>query len=173
MLRNEVTLVDIYDNEIETCSKDLAHKEGKLHRAFSVFLINGNKMLLQKRAATKYHTPSLWTNACCSHPKLRENVVLSAEKRTFEELGINVKLNEVYSFMYFYKFKEDLIEYEYDHVMLGNFEGEVTLDPEETSEVKWVEFETLAQWMKNSPKEFTPWFLICCPEILKRIKNKK
>ncbi|MBQ7306912.1 MAG: NUDIX domain-containing protein, partial [Clostridia bacterium] len=125
MLRNEVVLCDLFENEIEVCPKMEAHIKGKLHRAFSVFLFDGTKMLIQKRADTKYHTPSLWTNACCSHPRLKEDVVKSAEERTFEELRINVKLKKLFSFVYYYKFRENLIEYEYDNVLVGEYSGEL------------------------------------------------
>ena len=167
MERNELVLVDVFDNEICEITKQEAHKTPKLHRAFSVFLIDGDKMLIQKRADTKYHTPSLWTNACCSHPKMGEDVVKSAERRTEEELGIKVKLKEIFTFTYCEKFREDLYEYEFDHVMLGNFSGEVNIDKEEASEVKWISKDELAKSIKDNPEIYTPWFLICCPKILK------
>ena len=171
MLRNQVTLCDLFENELGVYPKADAHREGKLHRAFSVFLFDGNKMLIQKRAKNKYHTPSLWTNACCSHPRLNEDVTLSAELRTQEELGINVKLKHIYSFVYYYKFREDLIEYEYDNVMIGEYSGEVIPDPEEAEECKWVDLDELAQDVKDNPSKYTPWFIICLPEIIKYRKS--
>lgn len=171
MLRNEVVLCDLFENELEICSKVEAHKEGKLHRAFSVFLFDKNKMLIQKRAEQKYHTPSLWTNACCSHPRLNEDVVESAELRTFEELGINAKLKKLFSFVYYYKFKEDLIEYEYDNVLIGEYSGEINLDPEEASEYMWIEIDNLCEWVRTKPYEFTPWFIICMPKVLEFLKK--
>ena len=174
MLRNLVTLIDLNDNQLGTCEKAEAHKKGLLHRAFSVFLFNGNKMLIQKRAATKYHTPNLWTNACCSHPQLNEDVVLSAELRCKEELGITkpLTLKEVFNFVYFYKFREDLIEYELDHVLMGEYNGEVVLDPEEASEVMWIEIDDLLKWVQEKPQEFTPWFIICLTKVIDKYKNR-
>lgn len=172
MLRNEVTLCDMFENEIGVCSKEEAHREGKLHRAFSVFLINGNKVMIQKRAKTKYHTPSLWTNSCCSHTRKGENVVESAEKRCYEELGINVKLKKIFDFVYYYKFREDLIEYEYDNVLIGNYNGEFNLDKEEAEDYKWVEINDLLNMVVNEPSKFTPWFIICLPKIAKYINNE-
>ena len=173
MLRRNVVLTNFNDEELEICSKEQAHKEGLLHRAFSVFLFNGTKMLIQKRASTKYHTPSLWTNACCSHPQFGENIVLSATKRCKEELGITQPLNlkEIYNFVYFYKFKEDLIEYELDHVLVGEYSGEIFLDKEEASEVMWIEIDDLLKWVQEKPQEFTPWFIICLKEVIKHKKD--
>ena len=172
MLRNLVTLVDLKDNQLGVSEKTEAHKKGLLHRAFSVFLFNGNKMLIQKRAATKYHTPNLWTNACCSHPQLNEDVIVSAELRCKEELGITTELNlkEIFNFVYFYKFSEDLIEYELDHVLVGEYNGEVVLDPEEASEIMWIDINALLNWVQDKPQEFTPWFIICLTKVC---KNKK
>ena len=171
MLRKNVVLTNYNDEELAECSKEQAHKEGLLHRAFSVFLFNGNKMLIQKRASTKYHTPSLWTNACCSHPQLNEDVVVSATKRCYEELGIKteLKLKELFNFVYYYKFKEDLIEYELDHVLVGDYDGEVVLDPEEASDSLWIEINDLLNWVKEKPFEFTPWFIICLKKVVKYI----
>ena len=170
MLRNEVVVCDMFENELMTYPKDKAHKEGKLHRAFSVFLFDGNKMLIQKRASTKYHTPNLWTNACCSHPRLHEDVVKSGELRTKEELGINVKLKKIFSFVYYYKFKEDLIEYEYDNVLIGDYSGEVYLDSEEASDYKWIDIKELVKEVENNPQDFTPWFIVCLPKVLEYLK---
>lgn len=171
MLRNQVTLCDMTEKELGVYPKEDAHREGKLHRAFSVFLFDGNKMLIQKRAKTKYHTPSLWTNACCSHPRLGEDVVRSGELRTKEELGIDVKLKFLYSFVYYYRFKNDLAEYEYDNVLVGDYSGEVYLDPEEADDYKWIDLDELKTDVENNPDKYTPWFIIILPEILKYKKN--
>ena len=167
MLRNSVVLCDLKGVEKEVCPKMEAHIEGKLHRAFSVFLFDGKKMLIQKRADTKYHTPSLWTNACCSHPRLNEDVVLSGELRTKEELGIDVKLRQLFQFTYYYKFKNDLTEYEYDFVLAGEYSGKVYLDKEEASEYKWIDIDELYKWVGEKPEEFTPWFIICLDRVIK------
>ena len=100
----KVILVDLNDNPIGKMEKLEAHTLPNLHRAFSIFLIDGNKILIQKRAKTKYHSAGLWANACCSHPETN-NIFEDAQKRLFEELGISEKidLKEINSFIYFAK----------------------------------------------------------------------
>ena len=67
-------LVDKNDNQIGTMLKMEAHEKGVLHRAFSVFIFNKKgELMLQQRAAHKYHSPMLWTNTCCSHQRDGEN----------------------------------------------------------------------------------------------------
>ena len=105
-------LVDLYDNVLGTVDKADAHREPRLHRAFSVFLFRGDEMLLQKRAAAKYHSGGLWSNACCSHPRLGENLEEAARSRMLEEVGADCPLTEIFQFVYYHKFRDDLYEYE-------------------------------------------------------------
>ncbi len=160
-LRNEVVLVDMNDQEIGVCEKMKAHKESLLHRAFSVFLFRGDQVLLQKRASCKYHCGGLWTNTCCSHPGKGEDVVASAKKRLVEEMGIHTDhLKEVHSFVYCAQFANGLTEFEYDHVIVGEYDGEYILDPEEVDEIKWMNLDQLKKDMMLRPKAYTPWFII-------------
>ncbi len=166
MERNRVVLVDILDRERGVCPKEEAHRLCRLHRAFSVFLVNGNRVLIQKRAKNKYHSAGLWANACCSHPQAGESVVVSAEKRLLEELGITTKLKPVHQFVYKHKFSEELYEYEYDHVLLGHWKGKTILNKEEASKVRWVNKDKLLQAVKKYPHKFAPWFVLCAPKVL-------
>lgn len=152
--------------------KHNAHQTPNLHRAFSVFLINSKgEILIQKRANDKYHSPGLWTNACCSHPqKEDESIANSAEKRLYEELGIcDVKLKELFSFIYYTKFKDDLYEYENDTVLIGRYDGDIFLDPSEASEYKWISKTELSKELTTNPKDFTVWFLSCAPRVLNKL----
>ncbi|MGN1201237.1 MAG: isopentenyl-diphosphate Delta-isomerase [Candidatus Caccovivens sp.] len=172
MLRNEIVCVDVFDNELETITKNQAHSKPILHRAFSVFLINDKKeILIQKRADNKYHSGGLWANACCSHPKSQESVVISAEHRLMEELNISTTLQELFSFIYLHKFNDNLYEYELDHVLLGEYSGEVELNLEEASAYRWISIDALAQELLNEPQKFASWFLICAPRVLKYLLN--
>ena len=100
-MQERVILVDRLDREIGTEEKLKAHREGKLHRAFSVFIFNAKgELLLQKRAATKYHSGSLWTNTCCSHPRPGESHYCAARRRLNEEMGFDCELTELFSFVY-------------------------------------------------------------------------
>lgn len=172
MLRNEVVLVDVYDKEIRSETKTNAHKQPLLHRAFSIFLYNSKKeILIQKRAANKYHSPNLWANACCSHPKKGENITDSAKERLKDEIGVNTKIKELFSFIYLNKFNDDLYEYEYDHVFLGKYDGNVTLNEEEASETKWTTIEDLEKDLTENPLKYASWFIICAPKVLSYLKN--
>ena len=173
MFRNSLTKVDIFDNELGEITKQEAHSSPVLHRAFSVFLVNdNNEILIQKRAKNKYHSGGLWANACCSHPAPKEDVVLSAQKRLSEELGVSTELKELFSFVYLHKFDDNLFEYEYDHVLLGKYNGQVELNKEEASECLWISPEQLAKALRQTPQKFASWFLICAPKVLSMLKNE-
>lgn len=160
-------LVDAYDAPIGTAEKGEAHAAPMLHRAFSVFLVSQGQMLIQQRAFGKYHSGGLWANACCSHPRVGEETVPSAELRLTEELGMTCPLSEVGSFVYLHRFADDLYEYEYDHVLLGEYRGAFTPDPEEIAALRWVSFKELARELKEEPQKFAPWFLTAAPMVLR------
>ena len=96
MAFEEVILVNSEDEYVGTMEKMEAHRRGILHRAFSIFIFNAKgSMLLQKRAAQKYHGALLWSNACCSHPRPEEDIETAAHRRLNEELGFNTRLEKV------------------------------------------------------------------------------
>ncbi len=160
---DEIILVDINDREIGSCEKLAAHTTMKLDRAFSVFIVNDGKMLIQKRNKEKYHSGGLWANACCSHPRKGEQLDTAVTRRLSEELGIQANVTEVFHFIYSAKFSETLYEYELDHVFIGSYSGDVTPDPEEIEECQWVPFDVLAQKLVETPEIFSAWFIIAAP----------
>lgn len=171
----EIIKVDTTDKQIGTVEKLQAHKTPILHRAFSVFLYDGDKILLQRRADGKYHSGGLWANSCCSHPRANKEFFDSVYDRLNFELGIKqkIKLEEVFTFTYFSKYADDLFEYEYDHVLLGEFkEQEVAFNEEEIACVKWWRIDELEQQMVLQPQKFATWFLICAPKVIAKIKEK-
>ena len=172
MLRNEVVLVDIDDNELEVMSKSESHSSPNLHRAFSIFIYNKNKeILIQKRASHKYHSPGLWANACCSHPRIKENIKLSAIERLKDEVGIETDIEELFSFIYMNKFHDTLYEYELDHVFLGKYDGAVILNKEEASEYKWISINDLKEDLLKNPLNYASWFIICAPRVIRYLEN--
>ena len=174
MLRNEVVLVDIFDNEIGVEAKENAHKKPMLHRAFSIFIYNDNyDILIQKRAAHKYHSPLLWANTCCSHSRKGENIKESAIERLKDEVGIDADIEELYSFIYISKYREDLYEYELDHVFTGKYNGDFTLNEEEACEAKWISLEDLSNDLVNNPSSYATWFINCAPKVIEFLKNKR
>lgn len=167
-MEEQVVLVSEKDEILGVMDKMQAHENGILHRAFSVFLFNDKgEMLLQKRAAGKYHSPNQWTNAVCSHPRLDETYLEAAERRLKEELGIETPLTYRFNFLYKADVGQNLWEHELDHVFTGNFEGEFKLNEEEVSEVRYISIDDLDKEMSANPENFTEWFKI----ILKEYKQ--
>lgn len=161
-----VILVDEKDNQIGTEEKMQAHKEGKLHRAFSVFVFNSRgQMMLQKRAKSKYHSGGLWTNTCCSHPRLGEDVKAAATRRLKEEMGFTCELKKLYGFIYKTGFENGLMEHELDHVFVGNFNGQPKINAEEVGEWKWIDLNDLKKDMGKNTQNYTFWF----KEIMKNV----
>lgn len=163
---DKIIEVDFLDKEIKEITKEEAHKYGILHRAFSAVLYKGNSILIQQRAHDKYHCGGLWTNTCCSHPRWNEELKDAVKRRLNEEMGIeNVELEEILSFTYYYKFDNGLAEFEYDHVFIGEYIGDFTINTEEVVDARWIHIDELMEWMKNKPHEFTPWFMIFMPKL--------
>lgn len=163
---DELILVDTRDQVVGHGEKLQVHREGLLHRAFSVFLVHDGKMLLHRRAEGKYHSGGLWTNACCSHPRRGEELSEAVERRLKEELGVSCPCEERFHFVYRAPFPGGITEYEYDHVFLGDYWGELRPDPEEIAACRWVEFSVLRDQLLRTPEVFTPWFLIAAPGVL-------
>lgn len=159
MYSEQVVLVDQQDNVIGTSDKLRAHELGLLHRAFSIFIFNErNELLLQQRNANKYHCGGLWTNTCCSHPRLNEPIVSAGQRRLQEEMGFTVNLELLGQFIYCAKFNNGLIEYELDHVLVGRYnEHNITFDPQEVQAYKWVAVQELVADLQSNSALYTPW----------------
>ena len=156
-----VILVDENDKQIGLMPKMEAHEKGLLHRAFSVFVFNDKKeLMLQQRAAHKYHSPNLWTNTCCSHQREGEVSVDAGMRRLEEEMGFTVPLEESISFIYKAPFDNGLTEHELDHILLGTFNAEPAINPEEVAAWKWMSLDAIKADIKNSPEVYTEWFKI-------------
>jgi isopentenyl-diphosphate delta-isomerase len=161
-----VVLVDEQDNAIGTMEKQQAHVEGVLHRAFSIFIFNSEKkLLLQKRASSKYHCGGLWTNTCCSHPRENETVLDAANRRLEEEMGMSCNLQSIFSFVYKAEFENGLTEHEFDHVFFGESNSTPTLNLEEVEDFRYVGMEELQIEINENPTHFTPWFLIALDRV--------
>lgn len=170
----KVVLVDFQDNPIGEIEKSAAHLSPMLHRAFSIFLYSGNKMLIQRRAKSKYHSGGLWANTCCSHPHPcaggGNGLLECASARLLEETGIDHhNLKPLFTFTYFTRFADNLFEYELDHVLLGEYDGPFKLNPEEAEEMRWEEIPALLDDMRISPESYASWFLICAPRVAEAV----
>lgn len=157
-MTEEVILVNEQDEPIGVMEKLEAHQKGLLHRAFSVFIFNANgELLLQQRALTKYHSPGLWTNTCCSHPRQGEENLDAAHRRLREEMGFDCDLFYEGFFIYKVQFENGLFEHELDHLFIGIFNGMPKLNSNEVAACRWVGMDDLKEEVKQHPDRFTYW----------------
>lgn len=171
-MKEQVILVDQQDNPIGLMEKIEAHEKALLHRAFSVFVFNDkNELMLQQRAAEKYHSPLLWTNTCCSHQRDGESNIEAGKRRLQEEMGFSCELKEVFSFIYKAPFDNGLTEHEYDHVMIGRFNDEPIVNPEEVVSYKWMPLIEVKNDIENHPEGYTAWFKIIFKESYDKISK--
>lgn len=169
----KVILVDTNDNPIGLMDKMEAHEKALLHRAFSIFIINDKKeLMLQQRAASKYHSPLLWTNTCCSHQRENESNIEAGKRRLMEEMGIEVPLEEVFSFIYKAPFDNGLTEHEFDHVMIGYSNQNPKINPEEVADWKWLNIDDLRKDIEKNPQKYTEWFKIIFQKFYHYIEQK-
>ena len=168
----EVILVDQDDNAIGTMEKMEAHRKGLLHRAFSVVIFNSKgEILLQKRAKSKYHSGGLWTNACCSHPLPDESMELATQRKLKQEMGIDLKTEYAYKFIYNTNLDSGLIEHEYDHVFTGVFDGEPVINTHEVEDWKFIPLDQLRLDVNLNPEKYTYWFKLILEHQVQLRKN--
>lgn len=162
----EVILVNGQDEQTGVMEKMEAHQKGLLHRAFSIFIFNSRgEMLLQQRASSKYHSPDLWTNACCSHPQPGESTEQAATRRLREELGFETKLSGIFSFTYRAVFENGLTEHEFDHVLIGTYNGQVFPNTDEVKDYCFMKPEKIRESLSSHPHKYTEWFKIAFPKL--------
>lgn len=174
MKEEQVILVNENDEPIGLMNKLEAHEKAVLHRAFSVFVLNSkNEIMLQQRAAHKYHSPLLWTNTCCSHQRSGETNIQAGSRRLFEEMGFVTELKELFHFIYKAPFDNGLTEHELDHVMIGYFNDEPEVNPEEVASWKWMCIEDVRTDMKQNPAIYTVWFKIIFDQFYHYLEEHK
>ena len=170
----KVILVNEKDEPIGLMPKMEAHEKALLHRAFSVFILNSkNEIMLQQRAAQKYHSPLLWTNTTCSHQREGETNIQAGNRRLMEEMGIKTELKELFSFIYKAPFDNGLTEHELDHVMIGYYNDEPNINREEAESWKWMSIDAVKEDMKNHPELYTVWFRIIFDEFYHYLEDHK
>lgn len=165
-----VVLVNKNDQPLGAMEKMEAHEKGVMHRAFSVFVFNSEgKMLLQKRAEEKYHSPGLWTNTVCSHPRTGEKTGDAAHRRMMEEMGFDCPLEEAFTFTYKANVGDGLTEHEYDHVFTGTSDAVPVPNPDEVSDYKYVDLDWVVNDVEKHPGNYTVWFIIALAELKKHL----
>lgn len=181
---DQLILVDLLDRPRGSMGKLACHQQGRLHRAFSLFLyrMRGNaiELLVQRRAEGKYHSGGLLANSVCSHPRVGESLEQAVPRRLTQELGVPAKTaqglryREAGSFVYRTRFANCLTEYEYDHVFVAEFEGSpedgaIAPDPEEVAAVAWVDAGELLADLQAHPSRYASWFLTAAPMAMRAI----
>lgn len=161
MTEEQVILVNEHDEEIGLMPKMEAHEKALLHRAFSVFVFNEkNELMLQQRAAHKYHSPLLWANTCCSHQREGETNIEAGRRRLQEEMGFETDLEDTISFIYKAPFDNGLTEHEFDHILIGNFDDDPDINPDEVADWKWMALADVKSDINRHPELYTAWFKI-------------
>ena len=173
-MEEQVILVDNCDRPIGVMEKMQAHREGVLHRAFSIFVTNAQgELLLQKRARSKYHSGGLWTNTCCSHPRPEETTMAAAGRRLQEEMGFSCDLREIFSFIYRAELDNELIEHEFDRVLIGEFNGEPRPNPQEAEDFCWISIDALSNDIVAHPDLYTSWLKICFEKFVRYVDTNR
>ncbi|WP_124426676.1 isopentenyl-diphosphate Delta-isomerase [Pseudomonas orientalis] len=159
-MTTDVVLVDAQDIHVGVCDKRDAHLGvGRLHRAFSVHLIDSRgRHLLQRRAAGKMLWPGFWSNACCSHPAPGESIPDAASRRLREELGVRAGCRALYSFEYHASFGSIGAEHELCHVLVAQSDAVISPEPEEISDIQWLTRDEISTWVADPQAQLTPWF---------------
>jgi len=174
MEEERVILVNENNEQIGTMPKLEAHEKAVLHRAFSVFIFNAeSELMLQQRAAHKYHSPLLWTNTCCSHQRVGETNVQAGKRRLMEEMGFVVELEDTISFIYKAPFDNGLTEHEFDHVLIGYYNETPAINPDEVASWKWMDIEAVKNDILEHPELYTEWFKIIFDKFYEHINISK
>jgi len=169
-VKEEIILVNENDETIGVEEKITAHLNGALHRAFSLFIFNSRgQLLLQKRTNTKYHSKGLWSNTCCGHPRPGESIEEASRRRLREEMGFDCGVRKIFEFVYHVKLDEGLYEHEYDHVLVGRFDGNPTPNRDEVDDWNWVDMTTIRFDMQVHPDIYTYWFRISIDELCRSV----
>ncbi|MCL9667072.1 isopentenyl-diphosphate Delta-isomerase [Rosenbergiella epipactidis] len=167
----EVILVDEQDNPLGKMEKLAAHRQGRLHRAITVYIFNTKQQLmLQQRAFSKYHCGGLWSNTCCGHPFPNESTQQAAERRLEEEMGLKLPLTKLTQTYYNLPVTDGLIEHEFGHIFTGLTDQLPVLNPHEAENYRFASLSEVQQELITSPERFTPWFKTTFPMLAKQLQ---
>lgn len=154
----QLILVNTRNRSVGRGEKQAVHEAGLLHRAFSVFLVDGEgRILLQQRAHTKYHSAGLWANSCCGHPRPGELTRRAAERRLGEELGATTRLRFGFRAHYRAEFANGLSENEIVYVYFGVAPSRLALNPSEVAATSWRRFADLKRDTGRHAEKYVFW----------------
>jgi len=164
---DQVILVDEKDRPVGLAAKMEAHYKGILHRAFSIFIFNSKgEMLLQQRAINKYHSGGLWSNACCSHPALGEEMTETIQRRLQEEMGFKTPVRKIFDFIYKAELDKGLTEHEFDHVFAGEYDGPVDFNTNEVMDYCYMDLKEIERSLQDQPAKYSIWFQLAFPRVM-------
>ena len=173
MAEEQVILVDADDREVGTATKLAVHGDGRLHRAFSIFLEDdAGRLLLQRRAKDKYHSGGLWSNTCCGHPRPGESTSDAARRRLREEMGVEPALQPVCVFTYRAELGNGLVEHEVDHVFAGRLDAVPRPDPREVAEWQWLTIPALVADLRVNPGRYSVWLKPALEGLMERRSHR-
>ena len=159
VVEEKVVLVDHLDRQIGVAGKLAAHRDGLLHRAVSGFVFDTEgRLLVQQRAFGKYHSPGLWANTCCSHPRPGETSAVCMKRRLREELGCNAPMIHFGNMTYHADVGGDLTEYEYVHGFAGLIDGDITVNDLEVAKTDWLGEAELKEMLSGHRSTLCTWF---------------
>ena len=174
MKEENVILVNEKDEPLGLMPKIEAHEKAVLHRAFSIFILNDkNEIMLQQRAAHKYHSPLLWANTCCSHQRDGETNIQAGRRRLLEEMGFTANLKDLFHFIYKAPFDNGLTEHELDHVLIGYYNDAPEINPDEVESWKWMAIDDVKADIAKNPEIYTVWFKIIFDEFYHYLEEHK
>lgn len=154
----QIILVDEADRVVSPAGKLQGHRDGLLHRAFSIFIFNRDgDCLIQKRAATKYHSAGKWANSCCGHPRPGEPTGKAARRRLEEETGLNMPLIYGFKSRYVARLDNQMIENEIPHLFFGRTASQPRPNAEEIEAIDWVSLEDLEADTRSNPARYAVW----------------
>jgi isopentenyl-diphosphate Delta-isomerase len=160
------------DGRLVPVGKLDVHRRGLRHKAVSVFVTQGTRVLIQQRALKKYHTPGLWANTCCTHPRWDEDPAACAVRRLQEELGIAGLFP---SFADRVEYRADVGNGLTEHELVDIFVADAATDlaiqpnPDEVMATRWIDLYDLSAEVLRTPEKFTPWLRIYMTEHMGRI----
>jgi len=159
MAEEQLILVDERNRATGSAGKTAVHRAGLLHRAFSIFIVDGRgRMLLQQRSPKKYHSGGLWANSCCGHPRPGERTAIAANRRLSEELGVTSDLSFGFFARYHASLDNEMTENEFVYVYFGKLESEPQPNPDEIADIEFLPVKEIERRLKREPAAFTAWF---------------
>ena len=157
-MTEELILVNERNRAVGRGEKHAVHAEGRLHRAFSIFLVDAQgRLLLQQRSPAKYHSGGLWANSCCGHPRPGETTLRAAERRLGEELGATARLRFGFRTHYRAEFTNGLAENEIVYVYFGALPSRLALNPGEVAAVELRTLDELQADAARHPEKYVYW----------------